>query len=90
METRTPYNASPTTIRPECLLPFNAGWMAPSATELRTACDMAGLTSGSDIARTVGVNPRTVRKWFGGDEAIPFAAWAIVCYKANLGTIWEN
>ena len=44
----------------------------------------------SDLARLLGVSDRTVRRWIGGDSAIPYAAWALLCDFGNLGQIWKK
>jgi hypothetical protein len=31
-----------------------------------------------------------VRRWIGGDSAIPYAAWALLCDFGNLGQIWKK
>lgn len=88
METRATYGSS-TEIRRECLMPFADGWQQPSPEEVRAVLRMAGLT-GSEASRLLGVSDgRTVRRWTGGDAPIPFAAWAMLCEVAGLGTIWK-
>lgn len=75
-------------IRKDCLQPF-IKWQIPTAEEVRIAMKLANLT-GSELAALVGVkNSRTVRRWTGGDVEIPYAVWAILCYKAGAGMIWE-
>ena len=51
--------------------------MNPSPDEIRAAMRERGLT-GSALARLVRVNPRTVRRWTGGDISIPYAAWRLL------------
>ncbi len=89
METTPVYETNHSiSIRQECLVPF-AQWIIPTAEEIRQAMKQAALT-GSGLAVLVGVkNSRTVRRWTGGDIEIPYAAWAILCYKAGFGIIWE-
>lgn len=89
MEARKPYPDDGTTIRPETLRPFSDGWEPPTPGEIRHVLAMSSL-SGSAAARLVGISEsRTVRRWTGGDSAIPYAAWAILCYTAGLGVIWK-
>lgn len=90
METPAIYGSDQTEIRPECLRPFSEGWQQPTPAEVRTVLKLAGLT-GSETARLVGISDgRTVRRWTGGDAPIPFAAWALLCEAAGLGTIWRR
>ena len=49
----------------------------PSADGLRRLLKEKGLT-GSQAAQIVGVNGRTIRKWTGGERAIPSAAWRLL------------
>src|SRR5699024_12644407 len=34
-------------------------------------------------ATTLGINPRTARRWLGGEVDIPYAAWAVLCAAAG-------
>jgi hypothetical protein len=52
----------------------------------------AGFTGGQ-AAKALGLGAkgdRTVRRWIGGDSAIPYAAWALLCDFGNLGQIWKK
>jgi len=75
-------------IRPATLAPF-VSWVAPSPGEIRAALQAVGWT-GEGFAKTIGVNPRTARRWLGGDADIPYAAWAVLCTAAGFGNIWEK
>jgi DNA-binding XRE family transcriptional regulator len=62
--------------------PDNAEWAiadntAPSPEKLRALLKEKGLT-GSQAAKIAGVNPRTIRKWVGGERGIPTAAWRLL------------
>ena len=37
-----------------------------------------GNLSGSAAASIAGVNPRTIRRWIGGDSEIPYSAWSLI------------
>lgn len=37
-----------------------------------------GHLTGSAAARIAGVNPRTLRRWIGGDSAIPYSAFRLI------------
>lgn len=75
-------------IRKACLRPYGDSWVQPSAEEVREVLRQADM-SGSQAARYVGISEgRTVRRWTGGDSAIPYAAWALLCYAAGFGSIW--
>lgn len=49
----------------------------PTSADLRAIMKAADLT-GSDVAEICGVNPRTVRRWTGGDITMPYAAWMLL------------
>ena len=75
-------------IRAVCLRPFADEWEQPTPDEVREVLRLANL-SGSEAARYVGITEgRTIRRWTGGDSAIPYACWALLCHAAGLGLIW--
>lgn len=57
-------------IRPGTL----AVWQQPTPTEVRELLKSQGWT-GSEAGQIAGVTSRTVRRWTGGDLAIPYACW---------------
>ena len=77
-------------IRPECLRTADAGWERPTPEEVREVLRRAGL-SGGEAARMLGLGEkgsRAIRRWSGGEAEVPYSAWALLCHKAGLGTIW--
>jgi hypothetical protein len=81
-----------TNIRLECLRPANDGWEQPTGEEVREVLRIAEL-SGSRAAKALGLGEkgdRTVRRWIGEDSTIPYAAWALLCDLAGLGSIWKK
>lgn len=75
-------------IRPESLRRFADGWEPPDSNAVRAVLSLAKLTGGA-AAKKVGIHDsRTVRRWTGGETAIPYAAWALLCEIAGLGKIW--
>jgi hypothetical protein len=46
-------------------------------TELRVLLKRGKLT-GAAAAKIAGVNSRTVRRWIGGESAIPYSAWKLI------------
>lgn len=76
------------TIRDETLRPYEH-WQQPTGMEVRSVLKTAGLT-GSEAANIVGVNSRTIRKWTGEEQRIPYSAWAILVESAGLGLIWRS
>ena len=86
MESYKPYNIQGG-IRPECLKNARE-WTAPTGDEIKTALAMASC-SGVEFAKRIHTNDRTVRRWIGDELNIPYAAWCILCFEANLGTIWR-
>jgi hypothetical protein len=98
METRAPYEVhGQVKFRPETLLPYGRGWQDPTREEIRGMLAKAGQAmgkgsslTGAETAALVGVESRTVRRWLGGDSAIPYAVWAILAYEAGFGEIWKS
>lgn len=89
METRAIYGGAE--IRPQTLRPFANDWAQPTPDEVREVLRRAGL-SGSATAKLLGIQSgRTIRRWTSDHDQvpIPYAAWAILCYQAGLGAIWE-
>ena len=80
-------------VRAECLRPADEGWEPPTAGEVRAVLALAGLSGGA-AARFLGHEregrTRRIRRWAGGDEPIPYSAWALLCDRAGLGRIWED
>lgn len=77
-------------IRKACLCAASS-WVVPSGDEIRAVLALGGM-SGSGAAKLLGLGQgggRTVRRWVGQESQIPYAAWAVLCYKAGLGAIWE-
>lgn len=78
-------------IRLDCMQPAASGWIQPTGDEIREVLRAAGFTGGQ-AAKMLGLGSggdRTVRRWIGGDSAIPYAAWALLCDFAGLGCIWR-
>ncbi len=78
-------------IRLECLKSAEK-WVKPTGEEVRTVLRLAGFT-GSKAARVLGLGlkgDRTIRRWVGEDTPIPYPAWALLCYYAGLGLIWND
>lgn len=72
-------------IRQGCLIPYaSPGYTSPDKDEIREAIRLSGLT-GSKVADLVGVkSARTVRKWVGGEQPIPYAAWRLILQYIGL------
>lgn len=75
-------------IRSSTLAPF-PDWEPPTPGEIRAALQMAGW-SGEGFANALGINPRTVRRWIGGENDIAYAVWAVLCVDAGLGRVWSR
>lgn len=79
------------TIRSACLQPASSQWEQPTGEEIREVLRLASFTGGR-AARELGLGAkgdRTVRRWISGESSIPYAAWALLCDFAALGTIWR-
>lgn len=80
-----------TAIRRECLNPAHS-WVRPTGDEIKEVMRLAGL-SGAQAAAKLGLGVgggRTVRRWLAKDYEIPYAAWALLCYFAGLGLIFND
>lgn len=51
--------------------------MTTTPDEFRALLRRGNLT-GSAAAAIAGVNPRTIRRWIGGDSEIPYSAWSLI------------
>ncbi|HGE7088379.1 TPA: hypothetical protein ACGB3K_005115 [Klebsiella aerogenes] len=74
----------------------NAGkWESPTCAEVREVIGLTGW-SGSEVARQLGLkDSRNVRNWQmlktpDAKSSIPYAAWALLCFYAGLGSIFEK
>ena len=86
METYKPYGIDGE-IRYQCLKSAKE-WTTLTGEEVRIALAMANW-SGVEFARRINTNDRTVRRWLGGEQPIPYVAWCVLCVEANLGAIWK-
>ncbi|EJD6659810.1 hypothetical protein M0K31_RS21935 [Enterobacter cloacae] len=70
-------------------------WESPTCAEVRSVISLTGW-SGSEVARQLGLkDSRNVRNWQmlktpDAKSSIPYAAWALLCFYAGLGTIFEK
>ena len=80
MEVRAQYNQK---VREETLLKYDEGWLVPTGDEMRQVKTMSGKT-GAELAKMVGVDGRTIRKWIGNETKIPYSAWRILVYSVRL------
>ena len=72
-------------IRPEATLEYaDPGYSRPSPADIKSALSAGGL-SGAKAGRLLGVNDRTVRKWTGGEQKMPYAAWRLLLMYVTEG-----
>ncbi len=70
-------------IRQACLVPFeDPTYEPPTPEEVREAIRRAGYT-GAQVGALLGVTGRTVRKWVGGERAIPYSAWRLLLVETG-------
>ena len=77
-------------IRSECLQPAE-NWQQPTGQEVKAILKQADL-KGSEAAALLGLGEggsRTIRRWTGQESKIPYAAWALLCWFAGHGVIWD-
>lgn len=80
------------TIRQECLAPAWHNWQKPNTEEIREVLRLAELSS-AQASKVLGIHSkgcRVMRRWISTEADIPYAAWAILCDLAGLGSIWRN
>lgn len=72
-------------VRRETRLPYaDPRYQEPTAEEIRAVLKYVGLT-GSEAAALLGVKTgRTVRKWTGGEQAMPYSAWRLLLEEYAL------
>ena len=58
--------------------PLDDGYRVPTKDEVRE--EFTGFP-GNRIAKMLDVNPRTVRKWIGGESKITYSAWRLFLLK---------
>lgn len=82
-EERAKYRTGCDEIRPEALLEFaHPDYSPPTTMEIRKVLKMLGLT-GSKAGELLGVGGRTIRKWTGGQNRMPYSAWRLLIIKMN-------
>lgn len=74
-------------INAGCFASYQA-WEPPTAGELRYMLDKAGLGQ-TELAKIIGVDARTVRRWVGGDVQITYLAWCVICSYCGIKELWS-
>lgn len=70
-------------VREQCL--SNApDWLEPSGDEVRFLMRSGDLEP-RDVAVFLRVSRKTVNRWTMSQEAIPFAAWVLLCRRVGWG-----
>lgn len=84
MEDHGEYVAGQTEVRRETRLPYaDQRFKPPTPEEVRNVLRRLGWT-GSRAGLELGVTGRTIRKWTGGDQDVPYSAWRLLLLKAAL------
>lgn len=72
-------------VKPESFLEYShPEYEDPGPDEIREVLSYGNLT-GSAAGNLLGVNSRTIRKWTGGEQKMPYSAW-----KLLLKSLEEN
>ena len=70
-------------IRPQVLLDYSdPDYVSPTPGEIKRVLASNGL-SGSKAADLLGVNSRTIRKWTGGEQRMPYSAWKLLLLNVS-------
>ena len=65
-------------VRPQVLLDYSdPDYASPTPDEIKRVLTSNGL-SGSSAGDLLGVNSRTIRKWTGGEQRMPYSAWKLL------------
>jgi hypothetical protein len=77
-------------VRRECLQPA-IYYAEPTGAEIQETIRLAGFNGrmGADYLGLADKTGRQIRRWASGDARIPYSAWALLCYAAGFGHIWE-
>jgi len=70
-------------IREDCLNDA-PDWLEPSGDEVRFLM-RSGALEPRDVAAFLRVSRKTVNRWTMNQEAIPFAAWVLLCRQLGWG-----
>lgn len=74
-------------VRRETRLPFSDdSYQEPKPGEIRAVLKQANLT-GSAAGVLLGVNGRTIRKWTGGEQAMPYSAWRLLLLTTGIALV---
>ena len=73
-------------VRPQVLLEFSdPDYASPTPDEIKRVLTANGL-SGSRAGDLLGVNSRTIRKWTGGEQRMPYSAWKLLLLNTSEGS----
>ncbi len=77
-------------VRRECLQPA-IYYAEPTGAEIQETIRLAGFNGrmAADYLGLADKSGRQIRRWASGDTGIPYSAWALLCYAAGFGHIWE-
>ena len=65
-------------VRPEATLEYaNPAYAHPQSADIKSAL-AAGRLTGAGAGQLLGVNSRTIRKWTGGEQSMPYSAWRLL------------
>ncbi|HDZ58173.1 MAG TPA: KorC repressor protein [Pseudomonas xinjiangensis] len=84
MEIPPPYTPKQAYVPTVSLLPYDGGWQAPDREAVRAVLTKAKLDPrlASDF---LGVSRKEVNRWTTGEGDVPFACWALLCWRAGVG-----
>ena len=72
-------------VRPETTFEYaSPAYSHPSPADIKSALS-AGQLTGAGAGQLLGVNSRTVRKWTGGEQKMPYAAWRLLLMHVTQG-----
>lgn len=79
-----------TNVNAGALMPYaTPEYVPPTPDDIRAALKSGELT-GSQAARLLGVSGRTVRKWTGGEQRMPYSAWRLLVLAVGLVDPYET
>ena len=70
---------------PQCLRFTDPRYVPPTSEQIRDALKYGKHWTGAQTAKALGIqSSRTIRKWTGGENEIPYAAWRLLLLMKGI------
>lgn len=74
---------------PQCLPVDDPAYRPPTPEEIRDALRHGEYWTGAVAAVHLGVSGRTIRKWTGGEQEMPYAAWRLLLILKRIVGVFD-